>query len=172
MDADESRRAVRRPRRVERVELPAGPARDLRDAIYLLYGQADAPALEELAKTIADDESLPGAPKKDTINRIISGAGLAAQQDTVSVAVALARAGEATALAIIAGNVRRLWEAAWLAPTPPASARLGQLIKECDPLVLEVHPAIDVPDAARSGGQLPAYVVRAHDLRLRAVVDQ
>ncbi|WIM99439.1 hypothetical protein ACTOB_003091 [Actinoplanes oblitus] len=52
--------------------------------------------------------------------------------------------------------------------------RLGLLIDDCDPLVLEVHPAIQVPgvvSVADPADALPAYVLRAHDGRLRDIVD-
>lgn len=41
---------------VEKKVLAAGPARDA----YRLYAEADRPQLEVLAKTIADDDALPG----------------------------------------------------------------------------------------------------------------
>lgn len=44
----------------------------------------------------------------------------------------------------------------------------GRLIRDCDPLDLEVHPAGPVRDAARA---LPGYVRRAHDEALSTVID-
>jgi len=80
MNADENRPDKRRARQVEKAVLPNGPARRLRDALYELYLRADAPTLDELAARIADDEDLPGSPKRDTISRIISGRELPADK--------------------------------------------------------------------------------------------
>jgi hypothetical protein len=79
--------------------------------------------LETLARQIADDDALPGSPGKDLISKIISGDGLASQQDTVTVAVALARAAGRDAIAVVAEQIRRLWIAA--ADAEPR-ARLGR----------------------------------------------
>lgn len=68
---------------VEKKVLAAGPARD----VYRLYAEADRPQLEVLAKTIADDDALPGAPGKDLIGKIISGDGLSSGKDAVTVTV-------------------------------------------------------------------------------------
>ncbi|MEU4220081.1 hypothetical protein [Actinoplanes sp. NPDC026623] len=65
MDTDGSRSEIPRGRAVERVALPAGPARDLRDAVYRLYAEADCPRLDDLARAIAAADDLPGSPKKD-----------------------------------------------------------------------------------------------------------
>jgi TPR repeat protein len=174
MSADEprpqpSRRAART---VKKKALPTGPAQDLRDAIYRLYAEADRPQLEELAGRIAVDDALPGAPGKDLISKIISGEGLAGQQDTVTVATVLAQAAGREAIAHVAEQVRRLWITA--ATADPAAAdgdRLGRPIGDCDPLVLEVHPAIQVAGDT-TAGTLPGYVPRAHDMRLREVAGE
>ncbi|HKT03476.1 MAG TPA: hypothetical protein VJT31_28445 [Rugosimonospora sp.] len=157
MDADESRPQTRRGRPVERVSLPPGPARDLREVVYGLYAQADCPPLDVLARQIAADDTLPGSPKKDLIGKIVSGDGLASQRDTVTVAVALCRAADRGDSAAIAENVRQLWITARAAPPPTPPARLGRPISDCDPLVLEVHPAIQLPDTS-TAEVLPAYV--------------
>jgi hypothetical protein len=158
MSADEFRPQIRRVRPVPKKVLPAGPARDLRDAVYLLYVEADRPQLEALAKQIADDNDLPGAPKKDLIGKVISGDGLASQQDTVTVAVALARAAGRQEIAPVADQVRRLWITAAVAQPVPPTDRLGRPIGDGDPLVLEVHPAIQVPSSG-TAAVLPAYVI-------------
>jgi hypothetical protein len=55
--------------------------------------------------------------------------------------------------------------------SPPA--RLGRPAGKCDPLVLEVHPAIHVPgERDERLDRLPTYVPRAHDTRLREAVDE
>jgi hypothetical protein len=170
MDADQTRRPVRRARPVERVDLPAGPARDLRDLVYRLYLDADRPTLEDLAKQIADDDDLPGAPRKDLISKIISGEGLASQQDTVSVAVALARRAACTDAHALATQVRESWIRAGMAPPAPPPVRLGRPISECDPIDLEVRRAIVLPGQDGAVPVLPSYVPRAHDARLGEVV--
>lgn len=48
--------------------------------------------------------------------------------------------------------------------------RPGLPVGACDPLVLEVHPAIQLP-GTDSDAVLPAYVLRAHDAQLRETVD-
>ncbi|WP_203996482.1 hypothetical protein [Virgisporangium aurantiacum] len=166
-------------RRVERTVLPAGQTRDLRDAVYLLYGQAGCPRLDDLASMIADDDTLPGAPGKDAIGKIVAGDGPAAERDVVSVAAALARAAGRSDAAAVAERIRQLWTAAWIAPPNPEPAPLGKRIPDCDPIALEVHPAITVARSAGAvgppgdfGDQLPAYVERAHDARLREAADE
>jgi hypothetical protein len=52
----------------------------------------------------------------------------------------------------------------------PLSRRLGRPVGDCDPIDLEVHRAIHVPGEQLD--QLPEYVPRAHDTRLREAVDE
>ncbi|MER7455652.1 hypothetical protein [Micromonospora sp. NPDC126480] len=177
MSADEIRRK-RRPRQVARVDLPAGPARELRDMVHDLYLRACPITLKEIADRIAADEDLPGAPGSDVIGDIIAGKKVAAkQEDVVSVAAALARlAGRDREVAVVTDRVRELWVAAKGTPPPPPPAptpRLGKPISECDPVRgLEVHQAIDVPHHGAPLPPLPAYVPRAHDAQIRQVVDE
>lgn len=181
MDADESRREIRRGRAVERAALPVGPACDLRDAVYRLYAEADCPRLDDLATAIAKDDGLPGAPRKDLISKIVSGDGLASQQDTVTVAVALAHAAGRDDASLVAEQVRRLWIAARTEPTPPtrsdrpigerdpASVPYGMIrVHEAPPRLLGVHAAIRVDTASRP--ELPAYVPRDVDVDLRTTI--
>src|SRR5206468_7474118 len=107
---------IRRARPVERVALPPGPARNLQEMLYQLYAEADCPPSGGLAKAIAKDDELPGSPRKDLIIKIISGDGLASQHDTVTVAVALARAAGRADTAQLSEQVRQLWIAARTAP--------------------------------------------------------
>ncbi|GAA2492738.1 tetratricopeptide repeat protein [Winogradskya humida] len=172
MDADESRPAIRRGRPVERVVLPAGPARDLAEVLYRLYAEADCPRLDDLVETIAADDSLPGAPKKDLISKILSGEGLGTQQDTVTVAVAMAHAAGRGDTEKLAEKVRQLWIDARTAPASLPLARLGRAVAACDPLALEVHPTIQAHGLGQHPGLLPAYVPRTHDARLRNVADE
>ncbi|GLZ79498.1 hypothetical protein Afil01_43050 [Actinorhabdospora filicis] len=141
--------------------------------MYRLYAEADRPRLEDLAADISADDDLPGAPKKDLIGAIIAGSTLATQQDTVTVAVALVRAVGRDDAGLVADRVRGLWVEACVAPTPMAPApleRLGRLVAECDPLALEVHPAIHAVGAPRD--PLPEYLPRAHDRQLRQIADR
>jgi hypothetical protein len=175
MSAAENRPLTASSRPVERVALPAGPARDLRDAIYQVYAEAGCPRLDELANAVADDDSLSGAPRKDLIGKVISGDTLATQQDCVTVAAALAREAGRADVATLTDKIRHLWVAARTASPADAgeAARpLGQPISACDPIALEVHRAIDVPDGSHQLSPLPAYVERAHDRRLRELADQ
>jgi TPR repeat protein len=172
MSADESRpSSSRRPRPVEKKALPEGSARDLRDAVYRLYAEADRPQLAELARQIAGDEDLPGSPGKDLIGKIISGE-LAGQQDTVTVAVTLARLAGHRDVAQIAEQVRQSWTAAATAEPAAPVERLGRPVSECDPLALEVHQAIHVHGTGAVTDPLPGYVPRAHDTLLREAADR
>ena len=164
---------VRRPRKVTRAPLPAGPVRELREVMYRLYLEADCPRLDELARVIAADDDLAGSPGKDLIGKIVGGGGAASQQDTVSVAVALARSAGHRQIAVVAQQVRQLWLAVQTAAPPVSRAGLGRPVADCDPLALEVHPAIDLAGQERSGDRvsdrLPAYMARAHDEQLRKI---
>ena len=53
----------------------------------------------------------------------------------------------------------------------PVAGRLGLPLAACDPLVLEVHRAIDVPGQDSLTAPLPPYVTRAHDVLLREIAD-
>ncbi len=86
------RAPVRRPRKLARPELDAGPQQEVRDLLYGLHEKAGMPALEDLAKQIAGDDRLDGSPKKDLIHRIISRGGPASLVDVRAVTQTLARA--------------------------------------------------------------------------------
>ncbi|MEV0431386.1 hypothetical protein [Micromonospora sp. NPDC050495] len=86
------RAPVRRPRKLARPELDAGPQRDVRDLLYDLREKAGRPTLEDLEKRIARDDRLDGSPKKDVIHQIISQGGPAALDDVRAVAQVLALA--------------------------------------------------------------------------------
>jgi hypothetical protein len=58
------------------------------------------------------------------------------------------------------------------ADRPLSPHRPGRPIDQCDPLALEVHPAIQVSGAGAPADLLPGYVPRAHDIRLREIADQ
>jgi hypothetical protein len=169
MSTDENAPLPSSSRPVERVALPAGPSRDLRDAIYHLYAEADCPRLEALAKAVAADDDLPAAPKKDVIGKVIGGDSLATMRDCVAIAVALAHEAGRTGTAALADRIRDLWIAA---KAGPAASPPGRLIRACDPFALEVHRAIDASAGSGRLPPLPAYVERPHDRRMREIADQ
>jgi hypothetical protein len=139
------------------------------DALHDLCLRADAPALDELAAQIVADDDLPGVPSRDVLSRIISGRELPAmQQDAVAVATVLGRVtGQNTAA--VANRIRDLWVAARSSPAS-AAVRVGRSIRDCGPLALEVYRAI-VTGNHSVPPDLPHYVVREPDDRLREVVD-
>ncbi|MET8147824.1 hypothetical protein ACIBSW_24710 [Actinoplanes sp. NPDC049668] len=187
MDADESRSVrrrppaggprrepVRRPRKLAHPDLDAGPQREVRDMLYGLHEKAGRLALEVLEKRIAADDRLEGSPKKDLIRRIICEGGPAKLVDVRAVAQTLARACGQDEYAA-AARVAQLMDSSGQPSTAPVHRpaqpvhRLGRPVDACDPLVLEVHPAIQVPGSGKAEG-LPGYVPRAHDVRLRELV--
>ncbi|MFF3441805.1 hypothetical protein [Streptosporangium sp. NPDC002721] len=162
----------RRPRPIKRPSVPPGPLADLKVLLYELYVQADRPSLDDIAAAIAADDDLPGAPARDSVNRIIGSPQLPPNQaDVVAVVRVLARQArwdEADA----AAQARSLWTAAQLAASR-APDRLGRPIAGLNPLALEVHPAITAgPAAPDHDDVLPAYIRRAHDDALDAIVKE
>ena len=162
MDSDKSQGSVRRPRLIARPQLPEGPLKHLKDTLYQLYLDASAPSLDEITSWIAADDTLPGAPERDTVRRCLGSPELPANQhDVSSIAAVLARQArwdpsEAQAL------VRRLWVNARMVNP------LGRPVRDLtDPLALRVHPVIDVPNAP---AELPIYLRRRHDDALSALL--
>ncbi|GGX14495.1 hypothetical protein [Streptomyces lomondensis] len=152
-----------------RIPQPLGvtpaPLRDLKDYIYLLYVEAGAPPTHRMAAEIGNDDMFPGSPSKATVHRIIGSKELpTGQEDVVSVALLLARETDRN-LAEVETRVRRMWVAAHLAQP------LGIPVSDVDPFALEVHRSISVP-GERPLPRLPAYVPRAHDTELGALVDR
>lgn len=168
MSGDKRRPTTRRQRPIARPQLPAGPLRDLKDLLYKLHLDAGTPTMDELAAAAADDDSLPGAPGKDTVHRILVSPEVPpSQADVVAVVVALARMA-AWDPDDARSRARDLWVEARM------SMPLGQPISDCDPIALEIHRPIDAlpVDADAELPPLPAYVLRAHDHKLREVVDR
>lgn len=146
-----------------------GPLRELKDLLFEVYTAADEPSLDAIAMAIADDDSLLGAPGRDTIRRCISDQSVPTQRaDAVAVAVVLARwAGWDTDA--LAPQIGELWIKARLT-TPPGDP----LAAVTDPFALGVHHAIST-DLLSTGPPLPllpVYVERDHDARLRAIADE
>ena len=118
---------VRRPRAIERPQVPPGPLADLKALIYQLYLQAGPPKLDEMADWIAADDMLAAAPGRDTISRIIRDTGLpTSQADVVAVVTVLARTARWDP-DDAARRARDLWVAAQMdaARSPAAGVRMG-----------------------------------------------
>ncbi|MFE2100646.1 tetratricopeptide repeat protein [Streptomyces sp. NPDC059468] len=157
----------RRPRRLERAQVGPGPLSDLKDLLYRVYLAAGAPTLDEIVEDIAIDDSLTGAPGRDTVRRCLSSPEAPPNQaDAVAVAVVLGRRASWDGDEL-ATRIGALWVEAHLDEQPGKP-----LCAVTDPFALEVHRAIDL--APLRGGTalpgLPAYVERAHDERLYTVV--
>jgi hypothetical protein len=102
-----------------------GPLGDLKDLLYELYVQAGCPSLDDIAAAVLADDELPGAPGRDSINRILGSAQLPPRQaDVVAVATVLARQARWDT-ADAAHRARDGWVKAHLATTRPP-ARVGQ----------------------------------------------
>lgn len=165
----------RRARGVKRAPLRPGPLRDLKDAVYHLYTRAGRPTLDEIAAEVselADELDLPALPRRDTINRIIGDARLPSRQhDVVAVAVVLAHATGEDA-ATVAESVRALWaRAAGRDPQGEGQAGPGRRVRDCDPVELEVHPAIRI-NGRQPLPYLPQYVRRNHDEEGNKIVNE
>ncbi|SCL48717.1 TPR repeat [Micromonospora yangpuensis] len=80
----------------------------------------------------------------------------------------LAQAAGRRDTAAIAADIGAFWTRAGAAGTSTDS-RFGQPVRHCDPLALEVHPAIQV---GRPLPPLPPYVERRHDRELAKVVSE
>ena len=162
MDSDKSQASIRRARLIARPQLPEGPLKHLKDMLYQLYLDAGAPSLDQITSWIAADDTLPGAPERDTVRRCLGAPELPANQhDITSITAVLARAArwdpdEAQARA------RALWvDARMVSP-------LGRPVRDLtDPLALKVHPVIDAPNAPV---ELPTYLRRCHDSTLSALL--
>ena len=161
--SDDKLGPARRPRPLSRPQLPPGPLRELKDLLYELYAQAGCPTLDQITEGIRGDDSLAGAPQRDTIRRVLSSPELpASQHDAVAVATVLARAAGWDA-GDTASRARQAWVAARLA------VPLGRPLREItDPFGLEVHRCIDVGTAGLP--VLPPYVQREHDKQLEQVL--
>ncbi|MGK5731459.1 hypothetical protein [Streptomyces sp. URMC 124] len=169
MGCDDHRASVKRPRAIKRAQVAPGPLRDLKDLLFEAYLAAGLPSLDEIAKDVAADDNLAGAPKRDTIHRCLSTAELPPSlADVVSIAAVLGRMA-GLAETDLTSRVNDLWIRARLARP------VGQLVSELtDPFVLEVHQSIQMNqgDESPSLPLLPIYVEREHDQRLRAIVQK
>ncbi|MGW3915016.1 AAA family ATPase [Streptomyces sp. NPDC005070] len=101
-----------RPRPVQRpVIADPGPLRDLKSLLYELYAHAGAPATDDIADEIKEDDDLPDAPSGDTVRRILSESSLPRRAEAVvSVATVLAR--RARRDEQVVDTVRHLWAGA------------------------------------------------------------
>ncbi|WP_435611221.1 hypothetical protein [Streptomyces sp. C10-9-1] len=147
--------------------------RELKELLYEVYLAAGAPSLDEITGAIAaDDDGLDGSPSRDTVHRIVSDGERSGQQaDVVAVASVLARRAVWDVPDLV-GRVRELWVRARMARGAgrPVGDFRGNVRLVLDG-GLGVHPVLDTDGARDRFGVLPAYVPRAHDARLKAVVD-
>ncbi|MFE9674674.1 hypothetical protein ACFYO5_11240 [Streptomyces sp. NPDC006259] len=142
--------------------------RQLKDLLYDLYTAAGTPSLTNMAAAISDDDSLPGAPSRDTIARCISSPTLPpGRADAVSVAVVLARWAKRDH-DHAADEVRRLWEEA--RKSVPAGRPIGEYDDRLLVDDLEVHPALSPTEVGTGRSALPAYVHRGFDANLAQMV--
>ncbi|WP_371650014.1 hypothetical protein [Streptomyces mirabilis] len=166
MSGDTEGSGIKRPRKLSRAVVGPGPLRELKNLLYEVYTAADAPSLDQIAAAIREDDTLIGAPNRDTIRRCISDPGVPAQQgDVVAIAVVLGRRARWDS-DDMASRTADLWLKARLADPP------GKPLSEVsDPFALEVHPAVNTERiyTARALPALPVYVERDHDARLRAI---
>ena len=150
---------VRRPKMIERPQLPPRPLANLKALIYELYVEAGTPPLDQIAKWMANDRDLDAIVGRDTVHRIIGGSGMPPSQAHLAALVTvLARAarwdpGDAVARA------RDLWVTARM-----ASGRYpedGIRVSQADPRRLGMHAAISVPEMPDQVP--PEYVPRDTD---------
>jgi tetratricopeptide (TPR) repeat protein len=169
MSGDGGGGPTRRPRRLERARAGPGPLGELKDLLYRVYLAAGAPTLDEIVEDIAADDSLTGAPGRDTVRRCISSPDAPPHQaDVLAVAAVLGRRAtwHGHELAVRVGE---LWVEAHLDERPGKP-----ICAVSDPFALEVHRAIDLGPhpAGTAPPELPVYVERAHDAMLLTVVAQ
>ncbi|MGW1538370.1 hypothetical protein [Streptomyces aureus] len=166
-------KSPKRPRPLKQARVGWPPAlRELKELLYQVYLAADTPSLNEIAGDIADDDSLPGAPSRDTVHRVITDGERPGQQaDVVAVATVLARRASWDA-PDLAGRARDLWVQAGTAQGAgrPISDLRGDVRLVLDG-GLGVHPAVATGGARDRFGILPAYAPRGHDARMKVVID-
>ena len=157
---------AQRKRLIARPLVPPGPRADLKSLIYELYLAAGTPALNEITRSIAEDDELAGAPRRDTVTRIIGDPDkLCSLADVVAVVTVLAREARRDEKDA-AARARDLWVAARKAPA------VGVPLDEItDPFAREVHRPV-ILDGAGGLALLPPYVRRAHDGRLAELAAQ
>ncbi|MFJ4931617.1 hypothetical protein [Streptomyces sp. NPDC088736] len=162
-----------RPRQLSRPRVGWPPAlRELKELLYEVYLAADAPSLDEITKDVASDDSLDGAPSRDTVHRVLTHSERpGTQADVLAVATVLGRRAAWDA-PDLASRARELWVQARMARG--AGRPIGELRGDLR-LVLDaglgVHSSLDTDDARDRFGILPAYIPRDHDARLKTVVD-
>ncbi|MEV6632188.1 tetratricopeptide repeat protein [Actinoplanes sp. NPDC051470] len=171
MSRDENRAVRRRPRPIRRPQLPAGPLKDLKDALYELYAVAGKPTLDEMASEVArlaQELDLAGVPKRDTIGRIIGDEEVPPNQHDVDTLAAALASVAGREVAAVVRQIRSMWVRAG---TSSPSPRLGSPVSEFTAFALEVHRSIEVAECVARLPALPSYVSRAHDDLLAREVD-
>jgi hypothetical protein len=130
-----------------------------------------------VAQAIAERMRTLGDSSKGRVNDILTGVKLPVR-DHQAGDLAAALGGSSEEVAGAADLYRRIRQERPSRPAAPPSGtkapatRPGRPITDCDPLQLEVQPAIEVPGQDRTGDRLPAYVDRVHDDRLRRLADR
>ncbi|MFD5068705.1 hypothetical protein ACFWNC_12350 [Streptomyces sp. NPDC058369] len=134
--------------------------REFKRHLYRLYLTAGAPSLETVVDAIAGDDTLPGAPGKDTVHRIIGGTRLPGLHDVQAVAAVLARASGAPETDAVVARTQALWIEAKEDPGPPP-----RTVEDWGPFPLGVRRALADDDGGPDGPT--PYIARTHDKALR-----
>ncbi|TCO60766.1 tetratricopeptide repeat protein [Actinocrispum wychmicini] len=154
-------------RPLPRPDVPQGPLRDLKDAVYELYLAAYPISLDAIHTRIHSLDIDP-TPDRTAIGDVISGDSLPADaRDVVAVVAALLqpRLGPGVRGHPEVERIRTLWaQAAGQRP-------LGRPVLAVSPGDLEVHVANLSPDNDTLP-ELPPYVVRPGDRAIQRAVDQ
>ncbi|MGC5400702.1 hypothetical protein ACPXCP_33770 [Streptomyces sp. DT20] len=145
--------------------------RELKELLYEVYLAANAPSLDDIARAVAADDALAGAPSRDTVHRVLTKASVPPNRaDVVAIATVLARRAVWNAPELT-GRVCELWGRAL------SAQGVGRPISDfegADRLLLDgglgIHPALDT-DGTHEFDVLPAYIRREHDARLGTVAD-
>ncbi|MCZ0990750.1 hypothetical protein O1M54_43620 [Streptomyces diastatochromogenes] len=138
--------------------LPPGALREFKRYLYRLYLSAGTPSLDRIAETAALDDSLPGAPSRDTVGRLLTGAKLPGLHDAESVTAVLARLMDRDPAETVV-RIRELWIEAKERPGRPRTAEAWGAAR------LGVHHAVDVDGAGFD--RLTPYIERTHDETVR-----
>jgi hypothetical protein len=72
-------------------------------------------------------------------------------------------------LPVVAADIDALWTQA---VGTPADSRIGQPVRQCEPLALEAHPQTRWIDRYRHCPRMPPYVERRQDHELAKVIDE
>jgi hypothetical protein len=140
-------------------DVTPGPLGRLKQTLHRLYVEAGGPSYDRIVWLINGDDSLSGAPSRDTIARIMRTDGFAGkQEDVLAIATVLAREGHVRGVPDLVHN---LWIRSRTGTSP------GQLVADVsDPFEFQVHRAIEGASPNPGLPLLPRYVRRDHDRHL------